>query len=270
MKKPVRTARVTFIYGALAAGLAVFLFAGHEPMFWAQWGGAILLGVGLMWTTVQIQSVALKLVVAAVALVETAVFAWLLQLGGIHWTPYATLAAGALATGFGLAHALSKVGRRRRMIEELLGGCISCVTFQKMLEAATPLPVDGEKREASVVECGIANQKELADKLFASDLVALSNAFAEVSSQALMDAGGVLAGSAAQQTRALFGAVLAEPEHAAQAREAARVLEEQFHEFRKNCQVRWGVVPDCRVTVRSGAMIVGIFGGVFDVVLAGE
>ena len=273
-KKPVRTARVIFIGGALSASLAVLLVAGCAPLFWMQWLGAMVLGFGLAWTTVQIQAVALKLVVAAVALAETAALAWLLELGGIAWSPSAALAAGTLATGFGLLYGLSKRGRRKRMIEESFGGRISHGTFQRMLEADAPLPFAGEKREASVVGCQLFNGAELAARLSSSDFVSLSNALSDAASQALMEEGGVLIGNGAEQTRALFGALPADPAHAAQAREAAGVAEERLQAFRQHCLVRWGVEPDCRVSVHSGVMVVGIFGsarlGGFDVVLTGE
>ena len=160
------------------------------------------------------------------------------------------------------------------MVEELLGGRISRVTFQKMLEADAPLPFDGEKREASAVDCQIVNRQELIGKLSAPDFVTLSNAFSDAVAQTLMDSGGVLVGKEGETARALFGAVLADPAHAAQAQEAARAGEERLKAFRQACRERWGVEPDCTVSVHSGAMIVGVFGsaalGGFDVVLTGE
>ena len=258
----------------MAASLAVLLFAGHGTPFWAQWAGAMALGFGLAWTTIQIHSVALKIVVATVALLETAALAWLLQLQGIHWSPYSALAAGTLAAGFGLAYALSKAGRHRRRIEEVLGGRISRLTFQKILESDASLPFTGEMQEASVVDCRIFNRQELVGALSAPDFVALSNTFADAVAQTLMDSGGVLAGQGGEQTRALFGGVLLDPEHAAQAQEAARAVQERLQAFRQECLERWGVEADCRVSVHSGAMIVGVFGSAtlngFDVVLAAE
>ena len=254
--------------GALAASLAVVF--GHAASSWGQWLGAMLLGLGLAWTTVQIPSLALKIVVAAIALLETAVFSWLLQWGGIQWPPHVALAAGALATGFGLVYSLSKAGRRRRMVAEICAGRTSRATFQQFLESDAPFPFAGEKREASLVECQLLNSRERASQLSAPDFVALSNAFCADAAQVLRDAGGVLAGSSGVAPRALFGALLAEPAHAAHASEAARALEERLRVFRPECLERWGVEPDCRVSVHSGPMIVGVFGSVFDVAPAGE
>ena len=265
---------MVFIYGALAASLAGLLFglkAGHSASFWNQWIGAVVLGFGLAWTTVRIHSLTLKLVVAAVALVETAALSYLLQLGGVQWLPNTALAAGALATCFGLAHSMSKAGRRRRKLEEVFGGRLSPVGLQKVLESNETFSLAGEKREASVVECQLVNRRELAAMLPVPDFVALSNAFFSVGAQGLRDSGGVLLGTGAEQPRALFGAPLTDPAHAAQAAEAARTLEERFVVFRQECLEGWNVEPDCRISVHSGPMIFGLFGsGTFDVVsLAG-
>ena len=139
-----------------------------------------------------------------------------------------------------------------------------------MLDADAPPPFAGEKREASVVECAIANCRELAATLSAPDFLALCNAFAEIASQALLEAGGVLSKGGAMQMRAAFGAVLPDSTHSAQAREAARALEERLQAFRQTSLERWGVEADCRIAVHTGVMFVGIFGGAFDVVPAGE
>ena len=97
---------------------------------------------------------------------------------------------------------------------------------------------------------------------------------ADAVAHTLMDSGGVLVGRGGETARALFGAVLADPAHATQAQEAARAGEERLKAFRQACRERWGVEPDCTVSVHSGAMIVGVFGsaalGGFDVVLTGE
>jgi len=232
------------------------------------------LGFGLAWTTLRIYSVALKLVVAAVALVEVAVLSWLLQLGGISWSPCTALVAGTLATFFGLVYSLSKAGRRRQMLEEVFGGRISLATFQRILKADALPPFAGEKREASVVDCQIFNRRELAGRLSAPDFTALSNAFSDAAALALREGGGVLTGSGGEQTRALFGAVLPDPAHAAQAEEAARAVGERLKAFRHECMARWGVEPYCQVSIHSGAMIVGVFGSAplngFDVVLTEE
>ncbi len=218
---------------------------------------AVLFGLGLLWAIVRIYSVILKIVVAAIALVEVAVLFWLLQLAGVSWLPYPVLISGLLATLCGLAYSQSKAGQRRRSIEGMLKGRVSHATLQKFLVSEAPFPFAAEKRGASRVECQISNLEELAAKLAAPDFVALNNAFCDVAANRLMESGGVVAGTA--KPCAFFGALGADPAHAERANEAAHALEQRFEEFRRECLERWGVEPDCKATVLSGPMIVGIF-----------
>ncbi|MCX6968010.1 MAG: hypothetical protein NTZ46_09595 [Verrucomicrobia bacterium] len=267
--------RIIFVFGAISASLALAILlgsAGNSGALLAQGVGAMLLGFGLAWTTVRIHSVALKMVVAAVALLETAALSWLLQQGGITWSPYTALGAGALATVLGLIYSQSKAGRRRRCMEAVLGGRLSRETFRKFLASKSPFPFPAEKRDLSVVQCEISNRNELAAKLSAPDFIALTNAFSDVAANGLMESGGVLIGS--ELPRAAFGALLADPAHAAQASEAARALEERFEGFRRDCFERSGLEPNCKVIIYSGPMIVGFFESAiscgFDVVPAAE
>ena len=239
--------------------LALGAFA-NVTLFWGTWAGAILLGLGLAWTTVQIHSAPLKLVVAAIALAEIAVFAWLLHPGGMQWSPWIVLSAGTLATVFGLVYSMSAPGRRKRRIEEVFGGRMSRAMLDKMVESQELFPVAGEKREASVVECQISNYREVAGRLSAGDFVAFCNEFSEAAAQTLLGSGGVLTEGNGEHLRASFGAPLAHPEHAAQAGEAASALEERLKTFGETCRQRWSVEPDCRVSVYSGPVIVGVFG----------
>ena len=126
---------------------------------------AVLFGLGLLWAIVRIYSVILKIVVAAIALVEVAVLFWLLQLAGVSWLPYPVLISGLLATLCGLAYSQSKAGQRRRSIEGMLKGRVSHATLQKFLVSEAPFPFAAEKRGASRVECQISNLEELAAKL---------------------------------------------------------------------------------------------------------
>lgn len=253
--------RAAFICGALATGLATLVeLSSATSSFWGQWIGAVLLGFGLAWTTVQIRSVALKTVVAAVALVEAAVLSWLLQLGGIHWSPWTALLSGTLAFGFGLEYSVSKLGRRKRAIEQMFGGRTSRGTLQKILESKNEIPVAGEKCDASVVDCQLVNACELAGNLCAPDFVALCNAFSQTAAQALMGAGGVLIEGNGARLRAVFGAPLAHAAAATEADAATRELEERLKAFRETCHAKWKAEPVFEVAVQSGPMIAGSFG----------
>ena len=249
-----------YTFGAFALWTRAVFGAADAGSAWAQVLGAVVLGFGLAWTTLEIDALSLKLTTAAVALAETAGLSWVLFLFGVAWPPFTALVAGVLACGLGLAYGLSGPGRRRRALVQGLGGRVSRETFERLLAADTPLPSVGAQREASVLVCRLLNRRELAEALDAADFVALSNAFAHAATQTLLEAGGVLTEGDEKHVEAAFGVPLADPAHAEQAALAACALGRRMEAFRRECAERWSVEPDCRIAVNAGMLIAGTFG----------
>lgn len=269
-----RTLKASLVCGALAASIAGFLMTLGAFVPWetalfgqaahfslpAKWAGAALLGFGLAWTTVDIDSTALQLVVAAAALLETASLAWLLNSFGTAWSPFAALAAGVLATFFGATYNRSPNGRRKRLVRELFGGRVSATTERLLVESRQPLNLCGERVEASVLICQIFNHQLLAETLPPAQYVALTNFFLQAGAETLMDAGGTLDACNEQQLRALFGAPLANEDHAAQACEAACRLGQRLEAVCRECIEKWNAAPDYRIAINSGELIAAAYG----------
>lgn len=282
-----RIFKAAFVTGALASSLAAFLYTlgvftpwtrvvfGIDPALtfaplWPQWTAGILLGFGLAWTTLDICSLTLKTVVAAIALLETAGISWLLAWRGVIWPPFTALSAGLFAYLLGLGYSLSPTGRHRRYLEEILGGRISPDTFERLLASSAAFPSKGGERQASVVVCRFVNRRELAETLPAEDFVTLSNGFFSTVSHALKRAGGVLVEADGEHIHAVFGALLGDAEHPARACRAALALQPSLDALCREAHETWGVNPDCRIAVETGPVIAGVFGapdgGVFGVV----
>ena len=271
----VRTLKAAFVCGALATSIAGFLFTlgafgipgealfGHagatpQPLF--QWLGALVLGFGLAWTTVDIETGSLQGVVAALALLEAVILSWLLHLFGVAWPPFTALTAGVLATAFGLLYNRSPGGLRKRLVRRLFGGRISARTERLLIESREPLDLAGERVEASVVVCEIFNRQLLSETLSPKDYVALANAFLKAGAEALMDAGGLLDECNDQQLRAIFGAPLADPDHAVHACAAANALGRRLEAFCKESIELWKAAPDYRIGIDSGELIAAAYG----------
>lgn len=268
-----RSYRITLACGALAASFANFLLAlgafapwtnalfGPGPFpLWPQWTGAALLGFGLAWTTVEIGAVSLKLAVAAIALVETAAFSWLLSMHGTAWPPFTALAAGGFATLFGLLYSVSRPGRRAWLVEEYLSASVSPATLGRVLASQLPFPFQGEERQATAIVCRCFNRREMAEALSASDFVAVSNLFCATVSQALKESGGVVTERDGEHVHAVFGALVGGRDHAARAGRALLALAPRLEAFRCEARECWGVDPDCRAAAETGPVIAGIFG----------
>lgn len=269
-----RTLRTSIVCGALATSIAGFLFtlgafdrldslfgtASAAPSILLQWAGAAILGFGLAWTTVDINQRSLRAVVVASGLMETAGLAWILHLFGINWSPFTMLTAGLLASVFGVIYGQTAAGCRKRQVEALFGGRISAGTLRKVVDSDEPLNLSGERIEASVVVCEIFNSQLLSEALQPKDYVALTNEFLRTGAEALMEGGGMMDDCDGQRLRGLFGAMLPDPDHAAQACEAAYAMGRRLERFCRQCIERWNVAPDYRIGVNSGEMIAAAYG----------
>ena len=234
------------------------LFA-HPPLA-PQWAGAAILAFSLAWTTVDIGSTILQLTVAAAALMEVAALSWLLGLAGIAWPPFTTMSAGVLATLFGLLYNRSPSGRRTRLIRALFAGRISSKTERALIDSNEPLNISGNRVEASVVICEIFNHQLLAEALPPQEYVALTNTFLSAGAEALLEAGGTLDECGDRHLRAVFGAPLTAPNHAAQACEAACALARRLEIACRECIERWNAAPDYRIGVDSGELVAAAYG----------
>ena len=259
--------------GSLATSIAGFLltlgvfeplsrvFAEPQPggVVWAQWLGAAVLAFGLAWTSIDIIPLALRGSVAFVALVETAVLAWVLQLLGITWPPVTSITAGTLGAVFGVIYTYTVPGSRKRLIEQRFAGRISAPTYRKFLESDEALDSSGVRRECSLVVCEIFNRELLRETLSPQDYVALSSRFHQAGTGALMDAGGVIAPGGGESLRAMFGAPLTDPDHAAKACEAAHALGQRLEAFCQEAIQKWKAAPDYRIGINSGEMIAAAY-----------
>lgn len=246
-----------------AVGAAPALSAGGLWGAWPQWIGAVTLGFGLAWTTLDIGPLSLKMVIAGVALAETAVLSWVLREFGIVWPPFTGLAAGSLATLFGLGYGRTAVGKRKRQIEQLFGSCLSARARCALLDSDQPLVFSGECREASIVVCEIFNQESLTQALSPGDYVALTNGFLNTGARVLMEAGGTLDECGGDRLRVLFGLPLADTNHAVRACGAAFVLSQRLKRFCREAAERWNTAPDYRIGINSGELIAAAYGSGF-------
>ncbi len=229
------------------------------PAVWAQWLGAAVLAFALAWTSIDILPLALRCVVIFVALTETAVLAWVLRLVGITWPPFTALTGGFLGAAFGFIYTNTVPGRRKRLIQQRFAGRISVATYRRLLDSDEALDCAGERRECSLVVCEIFNRELLRETLSPADYVALSSAFLQAGAGALMEAGGIMTPGGGDSLRAIFGAPLTDPDHAAKACQAAHALGRRLETSCQEAIERWKAAPDYRIGINSGEMIAAAY-----------
>ena len=221
---------------------------------------AVFFAFGIAWTTIDVPRDSLKLVIAGVALGQIITLVWVLNLGRTFFSPFPSLIAIALSGLVGLFYAQTEAGSRKRLLRQVLGDRVSYSTFRSLLDAPTPLLLEGERREVTVVVCEIFNHDDLESALAAPEYVALTNSFRRNAAELLVERGGYLDECDGESVRVIFGAPLADLRHAATACAAALALVERLVEVNRECHTVWKQMFDFRLGVNSGEMTLAAYG----------
>jgi len=286
---PVRYFKVTLLIGLFVVLLIFLLFKGgffdsadialanvtqqnYRAASNLQYPLFILFAFAIAWTTIDIPRNTLKAVVAAGALLQVVSMVWVLRLHSVFFSPFPSLLAIVASFAAGIIYSRSEAGSRKRIMRQILGDRVSTKTFYTLLNSSSPLNLDGERRDISILVCEIFNHDDLEASLTAPDYVALTNSFRRNAADFLVERGGYLDECDGESLRVVFGAPLADDDHARNACEAALALTERLDEVNAECHGVWKQMFDFRIGVNSGEMVIAAYGsnrlGTFSV--AGE
>ncbi len=214
----------------------------------------------------------LKTLIAGAALAEIIGLTIVLNMYDVYFSPFPALVALLITFAGGFAYSRSAAGARKRIIDEVFGDRISAATREKLLNSNAPLHFAGEMRSASVVVCEIFNHDELMESLSTEHFVAATNLLLHRGADFLVERGGYLDDCAGETLRVIFGAPMADENHAEAACEAALKLAEELDEVNRECIEKWNQALDFRIGVNSGEIVCAAYGssrlGTFSV--AGE
>ena len=216
--------------------------------------------LGVAWTTVDISRKSLKCVVGLGAFLEVVAAAWIAQIFDTFFSPFATLTSIALSFAAAFVYTRTEGGSRKTIVSALFGDRVSKQTFEALVNADQPLTFEGELTEASIVVCEIFNHQELTEHMKVSDYVSLQNSFLKSASDFLVERGAYLDECDGESLRAIFGAPLPNPDHAAIACESALALARRLDEVNRECFQVWKQMFDFRIGVNSGEMVVAAYG----------
>ncbi len=249
-------------FARLDASLALFLDRPSPPIVerGLQYFLILLLSLGIAWTVIDLNRVPLKLGIALAAFAETVTATWVANLHDAYFSPFASITAILVATGAAFAFAQSAAGRRKRMLQQMLGDRVSKRTFAKLVDGNMPLKFEGELREATVVVCEIFNHEELLATMHTDNYVALTNSFLENAADFLVERGAYLDECDGESLRVVFGTPLPDSEHGRIACEAALELASRLDIVNRECLDKWGKVFDWRLGINSGEIIFAAYG----------
>jgi class 3 adenylate cyclase len=250
------------VFGALDQRLFYFVGGGdlHPVPRLSQAILAVGLAFGIAWTTVDINRLSLKCIIAGGALIEVLTATWVVNLFGFFFSPFPSLLAVTLSFAAGFAYAHTTGGSRKRMVHSIFGDRISDRTFHTLIDSDVPLNFEGDRCDATVVVCEIFNQEQLANSLPVNNYVAMHNAFLRNASEFLVERGGYLDECDGESLRVIFGTPAPDASHAITGCEAALALAARLEEVNRECAQIWKQMFDFRIGVNTGEMIVAAYG----------
>lgn len=222
---------------------------------------SMLLAYGVTWTTIDVNRPLRKFIVAAAAFAEIWTFAAILALFGGYFSPVLPAAAVALAFVGGFIYSRSEGGKRQQLVEAAFGARVSLDQAHSLVDGKAPLDPDGQAQELTVGACEIFNHQQLMNALPPAEYVAVCNQYLSAAAEAFVGRGGCLIACDGEGARAIFGAPLPLPGHAAAACQAALDLARQVRALNERmAHERNGLTCDLRIGVNSGEMAAGRFG----------
>lgn len=221
----------------------------------------MLLAYAAAWTTVDITRPALKAVVAFGAIILLISGSRVLGLYNVFWSPLPGVAAIFASFIIGLIYGRSDSGSRKKVMERLFAQRVSRHVFNHLVNSNVPIDFPGEMQEGSVVVCEVQNHKELMELLTPQNYAAMTNLYLQTASDYLVEVGGYLDECTGESLRVVFGAPLAEPNHAARACRAALDLMIRLDNLNRECDATWQRRFDFRIGINSGEMIAAAYGG---------
>ncbi len=244
---------------ALAAFLGRDQPVVHAARLW-QYPVVALLAFGAAWTTIDISRNSLKFVVAAGAFAQVITATWVLNVFGIFFSPFGSLAAIVGSFAAGITYSRSEGGMRKKVVRGIFGDRVSKRTFAALVNSTARLNFTGEKCEASILVCEIFNHDQLADALPVADYVAMNNAFLRNAADFLVERGAYLDECDGESLRVVFGTPLVDDRHATLACESALALVERLDAVNAECARIWQQTFDFRIGVNSGEIVVAAYG----------
>lgn len=250
------------VFSGLDAALATFLARPSPPTVERplQYFLILLFAFGIAWTTIDIDRIPLKFGVALAALAETVTAVWVLNLFDVYFSPFASIVSILVAFGLAFSYSRTAAGGRKRVVQQLLGDRVSKDRFASMVDGQASLTFNGEVREATVIVCEIFNHEELLATLRTDNYVAMTNSFLQNAADFLVEQGGYLDECDGESLRVLFGAPLADPDHATRACDAALELSLKLETVNHECLSAWGKMFDYHIGINSGDVIVAAYG----------
>jgi adenylate cyclase len=150
--------------------------------------------------------------------------------------------------------------RERRRVSSAFGQYVSPVVIEQMLANPGQLRLGGEERVLTVLFCDMAGFTTIAERLTPTQTIELLSEYHAAMTERIYACEGMLKEYVGDEVMAIFGAPVAQPDHAVRACRAALELRTARVQFSREWAQRGYPPIRSRTGVNSGAMLVGNVG----------
>ncbi len=215
------------------------------------------------------------LAAALLALVAQAAFGFTILIAlSLVWTGVATLAfqqalalplfdpvvAAVAVFAFVLGYRFTVTDRDRRLIRRAFAYYLPRPVIDRMERSGTSPALGGETRDLTVFFSDIAGFTRLCEGLSPADVVSLMNRYLDAMTEVIEAHGGFVDKYIGDAIVAVFGAPLADPDHARHAVEAALACQARIEALTPTLNLPSGRTVDSRIGINSGQALIGNIG----------
>jgi adenylate cyclase len=170
--------------------------------------------------------------------------------------------ASTVVFAFGLILAGKYIaeGRRERRIRLTFSRYLHPQLVDELCRSRTALSLGGEERELTVLFADVRDFAAVAEKLSATELVALMNEFFAAMTDVILGHRGMLDKYIGDSLMAIFGAPLPDSQHARRACRAAIEMRSALLSLHARWRVKGWPCLEMRVGINTGRMVIGNIG----------
>jgi len=293
-----RYSHIALVLGALAAAVAAsLLFAGafgradswlldkyraaawigeaEGRVLWLEAVVLVALAAAVSWWWLDFTDPAQRILVTCGALAVAPGFSLAMGINGMFFSPFAPMLGALLGAVAGVLFGATERGKRKELLERLVGGRVSQRQFDRLLESAAP-PLRGSRlAPLAVLSCRIDIEGEGWRALAPEERIACADLFVRMAGDLMLSRGALVERGAPGLVQGSFGvfetggsADGGEEAEAALLRTAAVAacetaldLRDRFRVYRQECESRWLFSPRCGAGLGAGALTVGVCTG---------
>ncbi len=218
-------------------------------------------GVWGTWCLADLGQAAQKVIVLVVFGILLGAASLVLAMFGVEFEPFSALSALILAACGAVFFSMgTEVGRRKQVLETVLGSRISRDKFDALMEAPQPPNFEGAVREVAVLTCHLTNREELQAALKPADFMKMANLYRRAVSHYLAQRGAYLDEAGPDMIRAYFGLLEASQDHAVYAAQVALQMKEALAGINRECHTRYLHELRIGIGLSTGPVTTGVYG----------